>query len=67
MESKNVRAKLRKQHALQYAHKPKPVMRDSPEVISLKKLTAKVLNELKSPSAVPSQVILAALLKAKDV
>lgn len=38
---------------------------DTPEQKALKAITGRVLNELKSPNAVPSNIILAALKEAR--
>lgn len=40
---------------------------DTPEQKSLKAITSRVLEALKNPSAVPSQIILAALKEARAV
>lgn len=58
-------------HAAQYAPRvrPAPVARPKvqPGTVELRKLTAKVLDELKKPGAVPSAVILAALVEAQSL
>jgi hypothetical protein len=72
----NVSAKSEKNTTRQasrqmYAQKPvvKVVVRPSPdsqEMIMLKKLTSKVLDDLKNPSLIPSVVILDALIQARS-
>jgi len=58
-------------HAAQYAprKRPVPVVRAKPQLgsVELRKLTAKVLDELKKPGVVPSTVILAALIEAQSL
>lgn len=44
---------------------PAPRAKSQPESVELRKLTGKVLDELKKPGVVPSQVILAALVEAQ--
>lgn len=43
------------------------LLADTPEQKSLKAITSRVLEALKNPSAVPSQIILAALKEARAV
>lgn len=56
-----------------YAPRPRPVLQvvqpaaGAAQAAALKRLTAQVLDELKNPSAIPSQVILAALVKARQI
>lgn len=53
-----------------YAPRPKPavqphVRHDSPEEAQLRRITASTLEALKNPSAIPSNVIMDALRKAR--
>lgn len=59
---------VRQENRAKYAPKQVPklkLVRESADEVALKKLTGKVLQELKNPSAIPSQVIMAALLQVR--
>jgi hypothetical protein len=68
--TKSAMAAARKANRARNAPKAKSAQRpallvDTPEQKALKAITARVLNELKSPTAVPSNVIMAALKEAR--
>jgi hypothetical protein len=68
--TKSANAGPRKANQARTAPKSKPTQRppllvDTPEQKALKAITARVLNDLKSPTAVPSNIILAALKEAR--
>jgi hypothetical protein len=53
---------------IQYTPTPRVLSsgKETPDTAWLKKLTAKVLDNLKNPAAIPSDVIYAALLQARS-
>ncbi len=74
MQARNIPSAERRAQlaALKLQYAPKPVVKTKPKVVSLedeklRRLTAKVLDELKLPNAIPSNVILAALKKAREL
>lgn len=74
MKARNIPAAERRAQiaAIKKQYEPKPPAKPTPKVVSLvdeklRRLTAKVLDELKLPNAIPSNVILAALKRAREV
>lgn len=74
MKARNIPAPERRAQiaAIKKQYEPRPASKPAPKVVSLvdeklRRLTAQVLDELKLPGSIPSNVILAALKRAREV